>query len=63
MKTEREHAMKLRKGTPEHDAGQCALMLVLMVDFCSPADRSHRIELARKVSNGTLRHEDVVLAV
>jgi hypothetical protein len=63
MKIAPHHGKLLRKGSKEHLNGLAHIMLVELADFPLVADRRHRSELAARVSNGTLRHQDVVLAV
>ena len=63
MQKNSEHETKLRKGTAQHDAGLCFFLLVTLTDDCSPQGKRRRSELAEHLSAGTLRHDEVVLAV
>ena len=63
MQTNTKHETKLRKGTAQHDKGLAFFMIVSLADDCGPQGKRRRSELAERMSAGTLRHDEVVLAV
>lgn len=52
--------MLLRAGTPQHDAGLCALLIMELTDDCTPQGRRRRSELAEDFSRANIVHSEVV---